>query len=652
MFIVFSRLLKAFLAVFLILCLCAPCALAVTDGVQIMDVVQNGGQVRLYLVQSNSAGVSSDVFGPESYTVSFGNDAFPASQVTSLAQSNVNVDYTILFDATMPKETVEAANTGITRFASSMENERLRMAYYYEDTLETRDFATTGDQLKTTGDNASTRLRLYYKTDKNPDMNDALLKAMEDIGQSPNSTSAGLRNVLVVISDTDANVFSNAVRDRILQYRIPIYVILLGSGGSGNAGQYARISGGQLYKTSVAADNVSRNLENIRAIQKNMVILEVTPDYDVFERGTVPVFVTLNTGSAVASSQAVEVSLNTRGVPVPTPPPTPTVNPVTASPVPPTLPPTATPTAVVTPTPEPTATPVPATATPAPATAVPVTEPPSTIPPTESPTQAPTAAPTSTPAPEGGDWIKDTFGEDGIWIVGAGALFLVAIIILLSILISSKRKKKQRENSLRLSQNSSDDEAMTTPLRYDDDDLEATTYEKSTFSDSTVGLERDDLEETTSSFGSKPVDMTSMFFGSEEETIGDDENEKTVAMVEHMEDEMDKTVRIEEDPAVQVLLTVDYEGKTKENAHQEIRTVLRKKLILGRAADCDVVLKYDTVSSHHLEIEFGPDGLFVTDLNSTNGTKLNGEKITERTALKNNDELMLGFCKVKVELSV
>ena len=567
MFIVFSRLLKAFLAVFLILCLCAPCALAVTDGVQIMDVVQNGGQVRLYLVQSNSAGVSSDVFGPESYTVSFGNDAFPASQVTSLAQSNVNVDYTILFDATMPKETVEAANTGITRFASSMENERLRMAYYYEDTLETRDFATTGDQLKTTGDNASTRLRLYYKTDKNPDMNDALLKAMEDIGQSPNSTSAGLRNVLVVISDTDANVFSNAVRDRILQYRIPIYVILLGSGGSGNAGQYARISGGQLYKTSVAADNVSRNLENIRAIQKNMVILEVTPDYDVFERGTVPVFVTLNTGSAVASSQAVEVSLNTRGVPVPTPPPTPTVNPVTASP----------------------------------------TEPPSTIPPTESPTQAPTAAPTSTPAPEGGDWIKDTFGEDGIWIVGAGALFLVAIIILLSILISSKRKKKQRENSLRLSQNSSDDEAMTTPLRYDDDDLEATTYEKSTFSDSTVGLERDDLEETTSSFGSKPVDMTSMFFGSEEETIGDDENEKTVAMVEHMEDEMDKTVRIEEDPAVQVLLTVDYEGKTKENAHQEIRTVLRKKLILGRAADCDVVLKYDTVSSHHLEIEFGPD---------------------------------------------
>ena len=48
---------------------------------------------------------------------------------------------------------------------------------------------------------------------------------------------------------------------------------------------------------------------------------------------------------------------------------------------------------------------------------------------------------------------------------------------------------------------------------------------------------------------------------------------------------------------------------------------------LGRAPDNDIVINHPAVSGHHLTIATTPQGLTVTDLNSTNGTQLNGQKI-------------------------
>ena len=48
---------------------------------------------------------------------------------------------------------------------------------------------------------------------------------------------------------------------------------------------------------------------------------------------------------------------------------------------------------------------------------------------------------------------------------------------------------------------------------------------------------------------------------------------------------------------------------------------------VGRAPDNDVVINHPAVSSHHLRLEFAAGGVRVVDLNSTNGTQLNGHRI-------------------------
>jgi len=50
---------------------------------------------------------------------------------------------------------------------------------------------------------------------------------------------------------------------------------------------------------------------------------------------------------------------------------------------------------------------------------------------------------------------------------------------------------------------------------------------------------------------------------------------------------------------------------------------------VGRALDCNVVLNDPTVSKHHCMVVKRADKFFLKDLGSGNGTKLNGEKITE-----------------------
>jgi len=60
-----------------------------------------------------------------------------------------------------------------------------------------------------------------------------------------------------------------------------------------------------------------------------------------------------------------------------------------------------------------------------------------------------------------------------------------------------------------------------------------------------------------------------------------------------------------------------------------VSKVVGGRLTIGKAADNDLVLTDDTVSRHHCEIIRAPDGLHVRDLDSTNGTKIDGTRIRE-----------------------
>ena len=58
--------------------------------------------------------------------------------------------------------------------------------------------------------------------------------------------------------------------------------------------------------------------------------------------------------------------------------------------------------------------------------------------------------------------------------------------------------------------------------------------------------------------------------------------------------------------------------------------VLEKtELILGRSKECDLTLGFSDVSSRHCRLVLQKGYWYVVDLRSTNGTKLNGMKVTD-----------------------
>ncbi len=64
--------------------------------------------------------------------------------------------------------------------------------------------------------------------------------------------------------------------------------------------------------------------------------------------------------------------------------------------------------------------------------------------------------------------------------------------------------------------------------------------------------------------------------------------------------------------------------------------------VIGREG-ADLVLDDDKVSRKHAEIGlYGPGAYILRDLASTNGTKLNGRRISDRAKLKHTDVISIG----------
>lgn len=69
---------------------------------------------------------------------------------------------------------------------------------------------------------------------------------------------------------------------------------------------------------------------------------------------------------------------------------------------------------------------------------------------------------------------------------------------------------------------------------------------------------------------------------------------------------------------------------------------------IGRATQNDIVLNDDKVSRTHALIECGHEGCILIDLESVNGTKVNGNRI-EKASLKPGDEITIGNNKLRYE---
>src|ERR1017187_875983 len=89
-----------------------------------------------------------------------------------------------------------------------------------------------------------------------------------------------------------------------------------------------------------------------------------------------------------------------------------------------------------------------------------------------------------------------------------------------------------------------------------------------------------------------------------------------------------------------VVLSVGMTGRTQE--------LKADKTTIGRIEDNTFQIAEPSVSSHHCEILLRGQDVVVRDLNSTNGTFINGEKVAER-AIKPGQILRLGQIEMRLE---
>lgn len=71
-------------------------------------------------------------------------------------------------------------------------------------------------------------------------------------------------------------------------------------------------------------------------------------------------------------------------------------------------------------------------------------------------------------------------------------------------------------------------------------------------------------------------------------------------------------------------------------------------LMLGRAGHVDIPIDDIYISDEHASFQYDDEGWIVRDLGSTNGTFLNGNRVTRPTPLASGDQIRLGKTHVEV----
>jgi pSer/pThr/pTyr-binding forkhead associated (FHA) protein len=86
------------------------------------------------------------------------------------------------------------------------------------------------------------------------------------------------------------------------------------------------------------------------------------------------------------------------------------------------------------------------------------------------------------------------------------------------------------------------------------------------------------------------------------------------------------------------------------NQAPSYRSFSQSEVILGRDQTCDITLGDESVSAHHAKLSFHHGQWWLEDLESTNGTRLNLDKLTTATVVTSGDEIKCGNAQLIVNL--
>jgi len=98
--------------------------------------------------------------------------------------------------------------------------------------------------------------------------------------------------------------------------------------------------------------------------------------------------------------------------------------------------------------------------------------------------------------------------------------------------------------------------------------------------------------------------------------------------------------------AVSVAVLIGISGEIKGTRFE----ITKDRLVLGRHLNCDIILKDNAVSSQHCYIARRGNCYVLHDLNSTNGTRLNSQRVAE-VELTPKQVIQLGSTELMFDVS-
>jgi len=85
-------------------------------------------------------------------------------------------------------------------------------------------------------------------------------------------------------------------------------------------------------------------------------------------------------------------------------------------------------------------------------------------------------------------------------------------------------------------------------------------------------------------------------------------------------------------------------SETQQGTELEVEDVT----VLGRSSEADVLLDDPYASEFHMRLVAGENGMVLHDLGSTNGTYINGRRVTAPTTLRRGDTIQVGKTVMEV----
>lgn len=87
-----------------------------------------------------------------------------------------------------------------------------------------------------------------------------------------------------------------------------------------------------------------------------------------------------------------------------------------------------------------------------------------------------------------------------------------------------------------------------------------------------------------------------------------------------------------------------------EQGRESARHFTQSEVVVGRDANCDLSVMDEAMSAHHARVIHHHGQWWLEDLNSTNGTFLNQEKLTTPAVVISGDEFKCGNTRFSIRL--